>query len=124
MDRNSIVGLLLIGALIIGYSIFNQPNKAEIETMKRKQDSIALVTHETERKQAAATPLVPVQEDTLLNDSAKQALAEQQLGVFASSAKGADEKYVLENNLIKVTVSAKGGRIQAVELKNYKTFDG
>ncbi len=128
MDRNSIIGLLLIGFIIIGYTIYNQPSKAELEAMRHKQDSIATVQRDSVNRAIAmqktmqqnAQPLT----DSTLNDSTKQALAEQQLGVFATAATGAEQNYILENNLIRMTLSSKGGKVKSVELKKYKTYDG
>ena len=43
MDRNSLLGLLLIGALLIGYSIWTRPSEEEIKERQRIQDSVAQV---------------------------------------------------------------------------------
>jgi YidC/Oxa1 family membrane protein insertase len=126
MDRNSIIGLLLIGVLIIGYSIFTQPSKEEREVIRRQQDSIARV-HAEEQKKAETQKVVAdstAAASAIISDSAKQEMASQQLGDFASAASGTETFYTLENSLIKVKVSTKGGRIRGVELKNYKTSDG
>ena len=40
MDRNSIIGLLLIGLVLITFSIWNQPSEEEKAEKKRIQDSI------------------------------------------------------------------------------------
>jgi YidC/Oxa1 family membrane protein insertase len=47
-----------------------------------------------------------------------------QYGPFASNAKGKDEFITLENNKIRLQISAKGGRIYSALIKDYKTFDG
>jgi YidC/Oxa1 family membrane protein insertase len=126
MDRNSIIGLLLIGVLIIGYSIYTQPSEEERKLMLHQRDSIALVRAaeqkmEAERKAVADTTIAA---SPVLNDSAKEQIAMQQLGDFASAANGTETFYTLENSLIKVKISSKGGRVHGVELKNYKTSDG
>ncbi len=43
MDRNTITGLIVIFAILIGYSIWMTPSKEEKETMRHRQDSIAQV---------------------------------------------------------------------------------
>ncbi len=43
MDRNTVIGLLLIVAILIGYSVWSRPSKQELERMQRQRDSIALV---------------------------------------------------------------------------------
>lgn len=127
MDKNSILGLSIIGLIIVAYSIFNQPSADEVKAMQQKQDSIAKV--ETEKKALAAKTAasMPVAESlkdtTMLSDSAKAELEKQKFGDFASAASGTEQVLTLENNLIKVLLSSKGGRIKSVELKNYKTWD-
>ena len=45
-------------------------------------------------------------------------------GVFSEAAKGTERFFTLENNLMKIRVSTKGGKIYSVELKGYKRFNG
>ncbi len=124
MDRNSILGLLLIGLIIIGYSIYTQPGQEEIQAAQQKRDSIAKIE---EQKRIAATILeAPLAVDTVipLSDSASLEIEKQRLGDFAINAEGTEQLLTLENKLIKVIVSSKGGKIKSAELKNYKTWDG
>ena len=39
MDKNSIIGLAIIGLLIIGYAIYTQPGPEEIRALQQKRDS-------------------------------------------------------------------------------------
>lgn len=43
MDKNSIIGLVVIGALLVGYMLLTKPSKSELAEAKRKQDSITQV---------------------------------------------------------------------------------
>ena len=43
MDKNTLVGLLLIGAIVIGFSILNGPSDADLAESKRLRDSIEQV---------------------------------------------------------------------------------
>jgi YidC/Oxa1 family membrane protein insertase len=128
MDRNSIIGLLLIGVVLIGFSIWNQPGKEQIEAMKRQRDSIAQVEKANEKIKAAEikkpAPVAVIPDSLLQNDSAKAAALEQQLGAFASAAVGKNDFYILENNLIRAKIASKGGRIISLQLKKYKSFEG
>ncbi|MCX6209356.1 MAG: membrane protein insertase YidC [Bacteroidetes bacterium] len=45
-------------------------------------------------------------------------------GNLTNAAFGKEETTTIENNLIKVTFTNKGGRIKNVELKNYKSYNG
>ena len=43
MDKNTLVGFTLIGAVLIGFSIYNRPSQEEMERAQRYQDSIQTV---------------------------------------------------------------------------------
>lgn len=47
-----------------------------------------------------------------------------QYGVFAQAAIGENDFITLENNLLELKISLKGGRVYSARLKKYKTFDG
>ncbi|MCL1822148.1 MAG: membrane protein insertase YidC [Prolixibacteraceae bacterium] len=124
MDRNSIIGLILIFLVLVVFSVINKPSKEQIEAQRRRQDSIQQV--ELERARLLQTEQNKIAD--ALPDSTSQAQADSQLagqlGAFGVAAKGEETFYTLENNLVKLTLSNKGGRIYSVELKEYKTWDG
>ncbi len=129
MDRNSIFGILLIFAILIVFSIINQPSQEEIEAARQRRDSIAQVEAQRalqldQEKQKIESAQQDEEElaDTLATDRSRQEKIDQ-FGVFGSAAIGSQEFYTLENNLMKITFTNKGGRIYSVELKNYQTHD-
>lgn len=129
MDRNSIIGLLLIGAVLIGFSIWNQPTREQLAVMKHQQDSTTLAEVAKAKAERNAVNLqkqkdTAVADTTVVNDSAKTADLAQQLGAFANAATGGNDVYILENNLMRAKISAKGGRIISLQLKEYKSFEG
>ncbi len=127
MDRNQVAGLLLIGAILIGFSIFNQPSPEELMAMKHRRDSIEQVEKKLQAPVAAAKPIATTTAsviDSTLSDSAQAVIATSQFGSFASAASGKEELVTLENELIKVTLTTKGGRVKEVLLKKYKSFYG
>ena len=125
MDKKSIVGILLIFAVLVIFYFINKPSQEEIEAAQQKRDSIAQV----EANKALTQQLAEEQKETneLLNDSLATAneLKEKtdQLGAFGNAALGEEQFYVLENNLMKITFSNKGGRPYSVVLKKYQTYD-
>ena len=127
MDKNSIFGIILIFLVLIGYSYFTKPTDAEREAAQRKQDSIALVAKQNAIKETKikeeAKNAVPVIEPQEIPDSTKNKNQANQYGVFSKTAQGENQYVTLENNLIKVKFSSKGGRVYSVQLKNYKTYD-
>jgi len=122
MDRNTIYGLLIIFAILIGASFFNRPSKDEIETAKRRNDSLALVRAEQEMERQAAEVAIMKQREVA--DSEKNLQDEARLGSFAQASKGDQEFIVLENDLMRVKISTLGGRIYSDNLKGFKSYSG
>ena len=52
-----------------------------------------------------------------------QSDAEGMYGEFAEASSGENRFVMLENNLLKLTISSLGGRIYSAELKEYNTWD-
>ena len=126
MDRNTILGLLLIFLLFIGYSWWSAPSKEELAA-KRTQDSLAIVQQRVDTTKTANMIQNTAKQDSIvkIEDSLKSTPAKlhDELGNFAKAAKAEDKDYIIENELIKLTIASKGGRIAQVELKKFKTFD-
>jgi len=129
MDRNSLLGLVLIGAILIGYSYLTVPTAEQLAAQQKTQDSLALV--EKNKKVVVATEKAVIKAadtNSVVADTLSDSLATQELtnkyGVFASNATVDTSVYTLENKLIKVKISSKGGRVKSVELKNYKNYEG
>ena len=119
MDKNNVIGLTLIFILFFVWAKINAPTEAELKEMKRLQDSTAMA-------EAATQPidnLAPVPTNpnaiTPANDSLARAQAAAQYGSFGSATSGTEEEIVLENELVKITFTNKGGRVKKAELKNY-----
>jgi YidC/Oxa1 family membrane protein insertase len=122
MDRNSIIGLVLIGGILIMFSVWNSPNKKEMELARRNADSLAMVQERAQ--QAEKAKAAEIKNDTVkVNNVEKQKNLADNYGDFASAVEGQKEIYTIENDLLKLCVSTKGGRPYSVELKDYKTFD-
>ncbi len=122
MDKNTIVGFVLIFVLIMIYGQLMQPTAEDLEAAQRQQDSLAQV----EQQLAASADLAPSPEaapDSTevppLSDSLQQLQLQGTFGHFAASASGTEKEEVLENEMIRVTFSNKGGKIKEVLLKHY-----
>lgn len=129
MDKNSIIGLVVIAGILIGWMLISKPSAEELARQQQIRDSIANVENIAKAKADAAKQItVAVVADTsasagVAGDSVKAVLRKQAFGDFADAAVGENQTVVLENEVMKVHVATKGGRIASVELKNYKTFD-
>lgn len=131
MDRNSAIGLSLILAIFVGFSLYNQPSDEEIAAAKRQNDSIAAaeqqlaIEAEKARKavELSAAAIDTLAADSTLSDSALAVAKSQRYGAFAAAASGTDGSITIENDLIKVELSRKGGHPYRVTLKNYQRHD-
>ncbi|MHB1921650.1 MAG: membrane protein insertase YidC [Chitinophagaceae bacterium] len=123
MDKNSTIGFLLIGALLIGYIYYNQKSEQQYERIKATQDSIARVQKAGES--AASYPIPGGNSVTggFSRNSDSLALVGR-IGSFAAAAVGTFADTTLENNLIKITFTNKGGEPIRVQLKKFKTYSG
>ncbi len=120
MDKNTIIGFVLILAIVIGFSQLNKPSKQELAT-KRYNDSIALVEqNKVENKAIADASKAPTADSLATNDTSKVA---DTFGGFSASAQGQEKLLTLENELVKLTLSSKGGRIYSAQLKKFRTHD-
>src|SRR5271157_2245714 len=126
MDKNSIIGMVVIGVLFIGYYFYSKPNQKQLEEAKRLQDSVMLV-HQQEMVRMQKNIVSPdtTREKVKLTNTdstAKQAKIEK-YGAFASAANDSNEYITLENNLLKIKFCSRGGRPYSVELKKYTRYD-
>lgn len=111
MDRNTITGLFLIGLILIGFSFYFQPSEQDIKQLRQQEDSIKAA-----QSKKADTASIVVQPQPLKKDTSNYS------GVFRQNA--ADSGLVtIENELIRVQIAPKGGKVNSVELKNYKSWD-
>ena len=120
MDKNSIWGLVIIGAILIGYTYLTKPSAEEIKAMQTR-DSIARV--EQARDQQLETERLTAMKAIEAEKQKDPTHLQETFGVFSSAAAQKEEFITLENKLVKIKVSNKGGRIYSVELKEYQTHD-
>lgn len=136
MDKNTIIGFLLIAAIIFTFTIVNRPSKEQIEAQQRMRDSIERV--EMER--------LALEAERLAFDSTEQSTGEKQSEVVSQffstgddaandsissgsdslvvAAPAVEEFITLENEKIELTLSTLGGTIHSVHLKGEKRHNG
>ncbi len=160
MDRNTVVGLLLIGLLFVVFSYYNsnQRNKAyeqelhtadslyRVEKYRQARESYLRAlgykpteTYPRRRAMQIDSLLLSQRPDSLKNREVtdtltavpaaapgKQAagLSREPSGQAAVLPKGKKEFITIENDLMKLRLSTRGGMVYSVQLKKYKTWDG
>ncbi len=123
MERNQIIGIVLIMATFMLWTITSAPSKEEKEKAQRIQDSIALV-QQTPGKSSVATidSAVNTAASTPVNDSLTTEAGKLKFGAFAPAASGELKEEILENEFIRITFTNKGAKIkEALLKKHYKT---
>ena len=114
MDRNTVIGFVLIGILLLGmFYVNSKSNLAYQAEQKRIEDSIA----RTKPKQDPAK----IHQDSLKIDSSQKI---QAAGGFQANVNQPESITEIENEVVKIKFSNKGGQPKSVELKQYKTYEG
>jgi len=116
-DRNSIIGFFLIFMLLLGVMYFNRTSQKEIDA-KAKIEAEKQKAAKTPEKEAGLTAV-----DTTAKDSLQLEKLKSSLGSFAYAAtlpSAKPEIQTLENDLVKLTFSNKGGYIVGAEMKNFE----
>ena len=124
MDKNTIIGFLLIFGILMAWQLTMAPDQKLIkEREQARLDSLRLL-EEQRADNLAKLGNLPV--DTATSTPLdSQAIAQRQMqmsgefGPFAGAASGQEKIEVLENDLVRILLTNKGGRIKEVELKQH-----
>ena len=115
MNKDTIIGFVLIAVVLIGFSWYNQPSAEEIEAA-RKQDSIAAAIKDNAAKQQK------------LNEAARKAQTEaaakaDSTALFFAALSGTSQPVVLKNDKVELTFDTKGGTISKAIIKGFEDRD-
>ena len=115
MNKDTIIGFVLIAVVLIGFSWYNQPSAEEIEAA-RKQDSIAAAIKDNAAKQQK------------LNEAARKAQTEaaakaDSAALFFAALSGTSQPVVLKNDKVELTFDTKGGTISKAIIKGFEDRD-
>jgi len=108
MDRNTVIGFVLLALLLFVYLFTSTKNSRELQSQQQQRaDSIAQVQHKQDSIAALAKDTTA---GNVIIDSNQVA------------TRGVEELTVVENEVVKITFTSKGGQPKQVELKNYKSL--
>ncbi|MBR7018869.1 MAG: membrane protein insertase YidC [Prevotella sp.] len=119
MDKNTITGFILIAAVIIGYSWWQQPSAEEVEAM-RKQDSISQVAQKKAEEQQKMAALAAKNKKQKELEEAQQ----DTTSLFYSALTGNASEVVLKNDKVEITLNTKGGTVSKAVIKDFKDRQG
>ena len=111
MNKNNIIGFLLIAVVLIVFSWYSQPS-AEEQRAAFVQDSIAKAKR-TEMEKANKAAADKRQAD------AKAKIEADSTALFYSALKGQAQKIVLKNEKVELTLNTKGGTVEKAVIKGY-----
>lgn len=111
MNKNNIIGFLLIAVVLIGFSWYNQPS-AEEQRAAFVQDSIAKAKHAEKEKASKAAA-------AKRQTNAKAKVEADSTALFYSALKGQAKKIVLKNEKVELTLNTKGATVEKAVIKGY-----
>ena len=121
MDKNSVIGFVLIAAIFLGFTVFENKRAAKYAEVKAQQASIALAQmpfdsssvvslgESSEGASVANNETAPVYKDSCLQ--------------AASDVNSVPEMVVLENSKIRIQLTTKGAQPYSVKVKDYYNYD-
>ena len=127
MDKKTLLGLLIIGVILFSFSWYNSKQQSQFDEAKTLVDSLnaanAAAVQQTQKVEKITVTNSPAG-DSLRTAQAEQALERHLGSSLFQATKGTETFYTVENDLMKIRFSNKGGRVASVELKDYKTYGG
>lgn len=133
MDKKTIIGLVLIFAVMTAWMYMIQPSEEEKAEIKRKQDSVLVLQQKANEKAEKATTktltkseelqqkiAVAKSEDSTAVEAQKE--LDDYFGVFSKAAMNPQRQLFVENDLLRVELNTLGGKIEQVYLSEYKTY--
>ncbi|MBP5716629.1 MAG: membrane protein insertase YidC [Bacteroidales bacterium] len=126
MNKNTIIGFILMSGLFVGMMVWNEKSAAEREAVRQEQLAKRHAEQEQERKraaewQAAQDTLSEAQKDSLRLVAARQDSLNviTHFGPLANASQGEEKIITLENEVLRLTINTHGGMIESATLKQY-----
>jgi YidC/Oxa1 family membrane protein insertase len=110
MDKKTLTGFALMALVLIGFMYLSKPSQAEMQRQKRYNDSIQTLK---QKKATTHQDSVGLAQAAVINKKVDST------ELFSTSTKGQEQFTTIENNLMKLVVTNKGGQIYSATLKKY-----
>ncbi len=126
-DFNSLIGFVLIAGILIWMLYQNAPTPEELEEKARIELLEKQNAEKLQEVKIVDTPAIATEEPGIaVSDSLRLENLKNQLGSFAYAASlpsATDVLTTIENDVLELKISNKGGYIVEATLKNFKTYD-
>ncbi len=133
MDKNNIIGLVLIAIILLGYSIYTVNTTPPPKPKPGQEQPLVSDTVNGNPADTATIANGEIGNDSALSNAIDSAIVNidslnanklvQEYGLFATAVTGVEDTLLLENDELKIYVSTHGANIHSIELKNFKTYD-
>lgn len=117
MDRNTILAFVLISAILIVWLFINSP-QPPVPTENATDSTIVANEHTKEIPQEKIKTI----DAKTKHDAAKQVYDSLSFGTFFEAPKGEEKIITIENDLVKMELSTRGGNIKKYYLKKFKNW--
>lgn len=133
MNKNTVIGTILMCLLLFAFMWYNQPTPEQIEEMRRQQDSIQRAQAEAIVDETAKAELAKAEEATIAAmdsaqiaqlDSIKNANLQNTYGSLAAATQGEERTVTLQNDVIRLAISTRGGQLSQAVLLKYDDYQG
>ena len=111
MDKDKTTGLLLIAAIFLAYMYFNTPEQLPPDNTVQNAQTVA-----------ADSTVNQITEQNQLPDSVVNEQLQAKYGAYASGINGQENLTTLENDVLKVELSSRGGVVKSALLKHFLTY--
>lgn len=121
MDKNSVIGFVLIAAIFLGFTVFENKRAAKYAEVKAQQDSIALAQMSFDS--SSVVSLGESSEEASVADNVTAPVYKDSCLQAASDVNSVPEMVVLENSKIRIQLTTKGAQPYSVKVKDYYNYD-
>ena len=121
MDKNSVIGFVLIAAIFLGFTVFENKRAAKYAEFKAQQDSIALAQMPFDS--SSVVSLGESSDGVSVADNVTAPVYKDSCLQAASDVNSVPEMVVLENSKIRIQLTTKGAQPYSVKVKDYYNYD-
>ncbi len=123
MNKNTVLGFICIGIILIGFSWYNTKVFKEQQRAQFVADSIAHAEALKNAPKIDSTAIAAADSAALALSAAAPVGQMYKDSLLEAASNAPAEFYTLENNKLKVVFSTKGAQASEVLVKDYRTYD-
>jgi YidC/Oxa1 family membrane protein insertase len=124
MDRNTVIGLGIIGVILVTFTLLNKPNEAELKAQKAQEakEKKELALEKEKEKEVEKEEKVNSKSNDTLTKTTGTTIANNETEKVAEKVEVKEEIIRLESDKLLVDISTKGGIVSAVYLNEYRSY--